>query len=53
VNDLKPFHLISPCGFDPEVMTRVADLKPSLGWSESSSAWRTAAEVAFKAQLKR
>jgi lipoyl(octanoyl) transferase len=26
VNDLKPFHLISPCGFAPEVMTRLADL---------------------------
>ena len=26
VNDLKPFHLISPCGFSPEVMTRLADL---------------------------
>lgn len=25
VNDLKPFHLISPCGFAPEVMTRLAD----------------------------
>jgi lipoyl(octanoyl) transferase len=25
VNDLKPFHLISPCGFQPEVMTRLAD----------------------------
>lgn len=25
VNDLKPFHLISPCGFSPEVMTRLAD----------------------------
>lgn len=28
VNDLKPFHLISPCGFAPEVMTRLADLLP-------------------------
>ena len=26
VNDLSPFHLISPCGFDPEVMTRLSDL---------------------------
>lgn len=25
VNDLRPFHLISPCGFAPEVMTRLAD----------------------------
>ena len=28
VNDLQPFHLISPCGFAPEVMTRVSDLLP-------------------------
>lgn len=28
VNDLKPFHLISPCGFSPEVMTRLSDLAP-------------------------
>jgi lipoate-protein ligase B len=26
VNDLKPFSLISPCGFNSEVMTRVCDL---------------------------
>lgn len=25
VNDLKPFHLISPCGFSPDVMTRLCD----------------------------
>jgi len=25
VNDLKPFFLISPCGFSPEVMTRLED----------------------------
>jgi lipoyl(octanoyl) transferase len=35
VNDLKPFHLISPCGFAPEVMTRVADLLPTgADWRE-------------------
>ncbi len=28
VNDLAPFHLISPCGFAPEIMTRVQDLAP-------------------------
>lgn len=28
VNDLQPFHLISPCGFSPEVMTRLRDLAP-------------------------
>jgi len=33
VNDLSPFHLISPCGFSPEVMTRLSDLAPlGAGW---------------------
>jgi lipoyl(octanoyl) transferase len=33
VNDLAPFRLISPCGFDPEVMTRLTDLTPlSADW---------------------
>jgi lipoyl(octanoyl) transferase len=31
VNDLKPYHLISPCGFAPEVMTRLADLVEGVG----------------------
>ncbi len=34
VNDLKPFYLISPCGFSPDVMTRLAD------FSELDSNWR-------------
>ena len=35
VNDLKPFHLISPCGFNPEVMARLSD------WVEIDQAqWR-------------
>lgn len=29
VNDLKPFHFISPCGYAPEVMTRLKDLLPA------------------------
>lgn len=29
VNDLAPFHLISPCGFSPEVMTRLIDQLPA------------------------
>lgn len=37
VNDLKPFHLISPCGFSPEVMTRLSDLIPQF---ESREDWR-------------
>lgn len=28
VNDLDPFRLFSPCGFEPEVMTRLKDLNP-------------------------
>lgn len=28
VNDLKPFYAFSPCGFAPEVMTRLADCAP-------------------------
>lgn len=28
VNDLSPFHLISPCGFSPEVMARLMDIVP-------------------------
>lgn len=39
VNDLKPFHLISPCGFSPEVMTRLSDLLPE-GELPSGEGWR-------------
>jgi lipoate-protein ligase B len=37
VNDLKNYQLISPCGFSPEVMTRLADWIPldSKSWRES------------------
>jgi lipoyl(octanoyl) transferase len=35
VNDLKPFGLISPCGFSPEVMCRMSDrVKLSDSWRE-------------------
>ena len=41
VNDLKPFHLFSPCGFSPEVMTRLSDLLPEKGeWAD----WRAEVE---------
>lgn len=30
VNDLKPFHLFSPCGFNSEVMTKLEDLSHEL-----------------------
>ncbi len=35
VNDLKPFYLISPCGFSPEVMTRLSD------WVSLGADWRS------------
>ncbi len=38
VNDLSPFHLISPCGFHPEVMTRLKD------WVPLGSDWRVQLE---------
>lgn len=52
VNDLKPFHLISPCGFNPEVMARLGDLlaeKQNMsslaGWDTSDArSWRIALE---------
>lgn len=53
VNDLEPFQLFSPCGFAPEVMARVADLKPELGWTQPGPAWRTQAEAAFAAELSK
>lgn len=39
VNDLKPFHLISPCGFSPEVMTRFVDLVAERGGLKAVSGW--------------
>jgi lipoyl(octanoyl) transferase len=51
VNDLSPFRLISPCGFDPEVMASVSELNPKLGWSEGSPSWRKEAEGAFQARI--
>jgi lipoate-protein ligase B len=40
VNDLKPFHLISPCGFAPEVMTRLSDLLPGDALPAAAGGWR-------------
>jgi lipoyl(octanoyl) transferase len=45
VNDLQPFHLISPCGFAPEVMTRVSDLL------QVGEDWRADWEGALAARL--
>lgn len=38
VNDLSPFRLISPCGFDPAVMMRLADCAPLTSWREELEA---------------
>jgi lipoate-protein ligase B len=40
VNDLKPFHLISPCGFQPDVMTNLKALLPKQKELQSDQ-WRT------------
>ena len=56
VNDLKPFSLISPCGFDSSVMTRLGDLLPlSPDWRielENSFLKRISAQVGEPLQLK-
>ena len=41
VNDLAPFSLISPCGFSPEVMTRLKD------WLPLTESWRDDLESAL------
>ncbi len=41
VNDLGPFHLISPCGFNPEVMTRLKD------WIPLEADWRPILEASL------
>lgn len=40
VNDLKPFQLFSPCGFSPEVMTRLLDLLPKGKFPPEGERWR-------------
>lgn len=40
VNDLKPFHLISPCGYAPEVMTSLSELLPTEPRLRAGDAWR-------------
>ena len=49
VNDLEPFGLISPCGFSPEVMTRVADsLDEGQAERLPANAWRERTENALQ-----
>jgi lipoate-protein ligase B len=40
VNDLKPFHLISPCGFSPDVMANLAELVEARGLAFDREGWR-------------
>lgn len=49
-NDLKPFHLFSPCGFNPEVMTRLQDIIPDFIGSVGPGLWRAELEkrLAFR-----
>ncbi len=48
VNDLKAFQLISPCGFSPEVMTRMMDLLPDY----NRETWRADLEQAFARRMR-
>jgi lipoyl(octanoyl) transferase len=48
VNDLKPFHLISPCGFASEVMTNLVEQCGQHGESFDGSRWRSQVEAALK-----
>jgi lipoate-protein ligase B len=45
MNDLAPFHLISPCGFAPEVMTRLEDLVPRAKFGATWSVMRAKIET--------
>lgn len=45
VNDLQPFYLISPCGFQPEMMTRLAD------WLPLGNEWRMDLQIALMNQI--
>ncbi len=48
VNDLQPFHAISPCGFSPEVMTRLSDIVPD----GCGGDWRVVLEARFQAAIR-
>jgi len=50
VNSLDAFKLISPCGFSPEVMTRLGDLVPL---SAGSGAWRANLEARIEVAARR
>ncbi|MEN9723788.1 MAG: hypothetical protein RJB38_1774 [Pseudomonadota bacterium] len=41
VNDLQPFHSISPCGFSPEVMTSLSERLAARGKAPLPAEWRS------------
>jgi lipoate-protein ligase B len=47
-NDLAPFQLISPCGFSPEVMTRLSELVPGFG----DAGWRSRLEAGIAQRVE-
>lgn len=53
VNDLRPFQFISPCGFSPDVMTRVKDLMPGAAADETwRLEWEKRIQSRFEAAAK-
>lgn len=52
VNDLKPFHLISPCGYAPDVMTSLAEvLQGNSDWERERGDWRGMIEGKLTARI--
>ena len=46
INDLAPFQFISPCGFSPDVMTRISDLTQT-----DPNRWRAKIEAQFFVEI--
>lgn len=53
VNELDPFYLISPCGFDPSVMTRLFDLLSGQSQTQLSLGWRRRLESSLARRFAR
>ncbi|MEO5970329.1 MAG: lipoyl(octanoyl) transferase LipB [Bdellovibrionia bacterium] len=49
VNDLRPFHLISPCGFSSDIMTRLSDCLPPTALA--TDRWRSELEQALARRM--
>ena len=52
VNDMSPFQLISPCGFQSEVMTKVEDLLQGEKKERLARVWREELEQAFQSVFR-